>query len=130
MSSDIFIDRRRVNDALQKRADIQACSADHQRRPALPRQLRDDASRLLGIQGRVIFFVRIHDVDQMMPDPVSFLARRFGRADVQITIDLQRIRIDDLRAQGFRQLQREAGLSRCRGRTDDHQRNPGRLTFV
>ncbi|OPZ45600.1 MAG: hypothetical protein BWY92_01965 [Firmicutes bacterium ADurb.BinA052] len=130
MLADIFIDRRRVDDALQKRADIQARSPDHQRPPALQGQTLNHRSSLFAVESRIVLFVRIHDVDQMMPDPVSFLARRFGRADVQITIDLQRIRIDNLRAQGLRQLQREAGLSRCRGRADHHQWNPGRLTFV
>ena len=48
-----------------------------------------------GVFARGEDFVRVEDVDKVMGNATPFGERGFGRPDVEMAIDLQRIAVDD-----------------------------------
>src|SRR5699024_12670341 len=60
----------------------------------------------------------VEDIDEMVRDPAPLLDRQFRGADVHAAIELHRVRVDDLPAEVFGQVEREIRL-RGGGGPDD-----------
>src|SRR5699024_11614789 len=64
----------------------------------------------------------VEDIDEMVRDPAPLLDRQFGGADVHAAIELHRVRVDDLPAAVFGQVEREIRLPRGGGPDDGDDR--------
>src|SRR5699024_11575293 len=64
----------------------------------------------------------VEDVDEVVRDPAPLLDRQFRRADVHAPIELHRVRVDDLPAEVFGQVEREIRLPSGGGPDDGDDR--------
>ena len=62
--------------------------------------------------------IRVYDINHVMQDTVLLLGRRLGGSDVHTTIDLHRIRADNLTTEPFGNLDGDRGFADS-GRTAD-----------
>src|SRR5579871_3362344 len=72
----------------------------------------------------------IDDIDQVMRNTTARLDGKFSGANIEMTIDLKRIAIDDFSNERFRQFQCKAALAGAGGPDQRNQRQRHRVQFV
>src|SRR6185295_18797744 len=107
--------------AVGERANPQeASAADDRHAPALV-DFGDGARPSLGPLRGVEGLERLGAVDQMMWGALPLLRAGLPRPDVEVTIDLNAVRADDLAAGLLGELDSELGLTGCSRTHDDEQ---------
>ena len=101
---------------------IQACAPDHERgEPAGPHLIHDGA-RQSGVPAGAKRLVRIRDVNQVVQDQRLNRRRRLGGPDIEATVDLSRVRAQDLGLERGRESKGRLALPDSRGADQDDQR--------
>src|SRR5208337_4131034 len=90
--------------------DIKSSATHDQCLLSLRTHLGDGLPRLLPEQGSAKFFIRVEDVNEVMPYYLPLFVRGLGRADVHVSVDLHRVGVDDLGPDVLRQLQGRRAL--------------------
>src|SRR5688500_1738256 len=72
------------------------------------------------------YFIRVHDINQMMWNPRLFLTRGFGCADVHAPIKETRISRNNFAIEFFRELYRDFSFADGGGSDDEDEIRPDR----
>ncbi len=96
---------------VQGRADVQTRAADQHRYPAAGGDVVDRGAGQLGVVGHVRGLGHRPDVEQVVRDATAGGLGFLGRADIHALVELHRVGVDDLAAQGAGQLQAQPGLA-------------------
>src|SRR6267142_5949342 len=72
--------------------------------------------------GGGVALLRVGDIDAVVGDTCALLTRRFGGSDVEVPIDLSRIRAQNRGVVHLAKLQSNRGFA-CGGRTTDHSQS-------
>jgi hypothetical protein len=113
-----FVRRRRVEEGLAQRAQVEARAADEQRRAAARLYLFNHAQRVARpVGGRVAYFGR-DEVYEVMRHAAPLIEGNFRRRYLNLSVDLHGVAVDYLAARAKRERDAEVALARS-GRADD-----------
>src|SRR2546423_15423714 len=99
----MFVGRRGFKERLSKGAQVEAAAADEQRETAARLDLFDLLQRVARpVGGGVVDFGR-DEVNQVMRHAATLFGRKFGRRNLNLTVDLNRVAVDYLAAKTERE---------------------------
>lgn len=87
---------RQVGEAIQQSPQVKASAPDNYRQMMALRDFPKDSTRDAGVLTCGVTVRRVEHVQQMVRYSPAFGRRRFGRADMEPTVQLEGIAIDDL----------------------------------
>src|SRR5215217_917487 len=105
--------------AFDNRVDIERRAADQDWEPAPVHNCRNGFQRQILIASEAHVAVRRQDVDEVMRNAPSLVAARFGDPDVEPSIEVARIGVDDFTSEFLGEGNAECGLADS-GRTGNH----------
>jgi hypothetical protein len=119
----VRIDFRTGKEPLRQGFDVKPGPPNHPDGLMMLMELTDGLSAQDTIKISMKGLIWINQVDQMVPDPFSFLPGRFGGPDIQVPIDLHGIGAKDLTSKGLCQFNRQLGFPNASGtEQNDHPR--------
>lgn len=120
LGANVLVARRDGADPGKQRAQVEAAAADHDRPAPARLDVGDRDASLAGELARRPPLARVEDVDQMVRDALALGETGLRGADVEASIRLERVGVDDLAVEGFGERHPERALA-GRGRAQDDQ---------
>jgi hypothetical protein len=111
---------------VQQGFDIQSGTADNKRDQTPTYYISNPFPGLTGKPNCIVIFIRIYDVNHVVPDPGNLGRSGFGRADVHIAVNLHGVRTDNFSAEQFGQFDPDGGFTDSGGTANDDDFGFGR----
>lgn len=128
LCSKMFVARRAREESLPEDLDVETGASHDEYISTSSLNLRDGLFRTVAELSNIEALVWCHDVDQVVWHACPLFECGLGASDIQATIDLARIGVDDFRTETIGKLDSQFCLSRT-GRADqsnDHAEAPSR----
>src|SRR5690242_20869676 len=88
-----LVTRRTREEAIQQGPEVETGSPGYDRHASPSRDLRQHAPRLPGVLASGKNLIRIENVDEVVGNALALRSHELGRADIEITVHLQRIAV-------------------------------------